>query len=154
MATSFFYIYIAIYIDICITFTNWRRVQSFYWTPFFLYQIYVALGFMGIFWEGGTGRGGLPNSHRHSPLYSPTGNGKQNWYFFYRNTNMGRIPIRSRCFFMASPIIKHWRTQVKNRHCCLGCLAWLSRPRGIDFDILRMPIDKTEVFQIWSCTLL
>ena len=58
MATSFFFIYIDIYIDIdiyiyididiyidiyfdiyidiYITFTNWRRVQSFYWTPFFL----------------------------------------------------------------------------------------------------------------------
>ena len=50
MATSFCYIYIDIYIDIAIyidiyfdiyidiyiTFTNWRRVQSFYWTPFFL----------------------------------------------------------------------------------------------------------------------
>ena len=44
MATSFFYIYIDIYIDIYydifiyiyITFTNWRSVQSFYWTPYFL----------------------------------------------------------------------------------------------------------------------
>ena len=34
MATSFFYIYIDIYIDIDITFTNWRSVQSFYWTRF------------------------------------------------------------------------------------------------------------------------
>ena len=34
MATSFFYIYIDIYIDIYITFTNWRSVQLFYWTPF------------------------------------------------------------------------------------------------------------------------
>ena len=38
MATSFFYIYINIDIDIDIdiTFTNWRSVQSFYWTPFLL----------------------------------------------------------------------------------------------------------------------
>ena len=40
MATSFFFIYVMatgffIYIDIYITFTNWRSVQSFYWTPFF-----------------------------------------------------------------------------------------------------------------------
>ena len=34
MATSFFYIYINIDIDIDITFTNWRSVQSFYWTRF------------------------------------------------------------------------------------------------------------------------
>ena len=35
IATSFFYIYVDIYIDIYISFTNWRSVQSFYWTPFF-----------------------------------------------------------------------------------------------------------------------
>ena len=38
MATSFFYIYIDIYIDIYITFTNWRSVQLFYWTPFLCHK--------------------------------------------------------------------------------------------------------------------
>ena len=51
MATSFFYIYIDIYFDIYITFTNWRSVQSFYWTPFFYEQedqkLYSILNF---FW--------------------------------------------------------------------------------------------------------
>ena len=36
MATNFFYIYI--YIHIYITFTNWRSVQSFYWTLFLFWR--------------------------------------------------------------------------------------------------------------------
>ena len=41
MATSFFYIYIDI--DIEITFTNLWSVQSFYWTQFFVMEIYSMI---------------------------------------------------------------------------------------------------------------
>ena len=37
MTTSFFYIYI----DIYITFTNWRSIQMFYWTQFFIFVFYM-----------------------------------------------------------------------------------------------------------------
>ena len=61
MATSFCYIYIDIYIDIdidiyfdiyfdlYITFTNWRRVQSFYQTPFFVYDIATLHCYTSVF---------------------------------------------------------------------------------------------------------